>query len=58
MTDNFDLVQAESELAEARSGRVLAAIEEILAAAQLRRAEGTLGEAFAVSAESSDGRLR
>ena len=58
VTDNFDLVQAESERAEARSGRVLAAIEEILAAAQVRRAEGTLGEAFAVSAEPSDGRLR
>jgi len=58
VTDNFDLVQAESELAEARSGRVLAAIEEILAAAQLRRAEGTLGEAFVVAADSADGLLR
>jgi outer membrane protein len=48
VTDNFDLVQAETDLAEARSGQVLAAIDEVLSAAQLRRVAGTLGEAFAV----------
>lgn len=55
VTDNFDLVQAETELAEARGGRVLAAIEEELAAAQIRRAAGTLGEALGVSNELSEG---
>ncbi len=48
ITDNFDLVQAESERAEARSGQVLAVIEEVLAAADLRRAEGTIDEALGV----------
>jgi outer membrane protein len=55
VTDNFDLVQAETELAEARGAQVLAAIDEVLSAAQLRRAAGTLGEAFAVSDGSLDG---
>jgi outer membrane protein len=51
ITDNFDLVQAETDLAEARSGSVLAAIEELLAAAQVRRSAGTLGEAFGIPDE-------
>ena len=58
VTDNFDLVQAESQLAEAQSGRALAAIEEIVAAAQLRRAAGTLGDAFGISSQPPDERLR
>ena len=55
VTDNFDLVQAETELAEARSGQVLAAIDEVLSAAQLRRVAETLGEAFAIADGSHDG---
>ncbi len=55
VTDNFDLVQAETELTEARSGQVLAAIDEVLSAAQLRRVAGTLGDAFAVPDGSHDG---
>ena len=63
VTDNFDLVQAETDLAEARSGQVLAAIDEILAAAQVRRVAGSLGDAFGlpetyrsdVSTDGSDG---
>jgi outer membrane protein TolC len=58
VTDNFDLVQAETDLAEARSGQVLAAIDELLAAAALRRATGTLGDAFGLSEERSDGDRR
>jgi outer membrane protein len=54
VTDNFDLIQAETELAEARGAQVLAAIDEVLTAAQLRRAAGTLGEAFAVPDGSHD----
>ena len=49
VTDNFDLVQAETDLAEARSGQVLAAIAETMAAAELRRAAGTLEDAFEAS---------
>jgi outer membrane protein TolC len=48
VTDNFDLVQAETAVAEAESGRVLAAIEQVLAAAALRRSAGTLGDVFGV----------
>ncbi|MET0153420.1 MAG: TolC family protein [Candidatus Binatia bacterium] len=55
ITDNFDLMQAESELAEARGGQVLAAIDEILAAAAVRHATGTLEEAFGVADERLDG---
>lgn len=58
VTDNFDLVQAETDLTEARSGRVLSAIAEELAAAALRRSAGTLGEALRVSDEPSDGPSR
>jgi outer membrane protein TolC len=58
ITDNFDLVQAESELAEARGGQVLAAIDEILAAAAVRHATGTLEEAFGVADEPLDGERR
>jgi len=54
VTDNFDLVQAEGQLADAQSGRVLAAIEEIVAAAQLRRAAGTLGESFGIASPAPD----
>lgn len=46
VTDNFDLVQAELELAQARTGTVLAKIEQTLAAAVIRRATGTLVAAF------------
>jgi outer membrane protein len=55
ITDNFDLMQAESELAEARGGQVLAAIDAILAAAAVRHATGTLEEAFGVADERLDG---
>ena len=51
VTDNFDLVQAETDLAEAHSGSALAAIEQLLAAAQVRRAAATLGEAFGIADE-------
>lgn len=54
VTDNFDLVQAETDLAEARSGQVLAAIEEELASAQLRRSAGTLDAALGAENELSD----
>ena len=46
LTDNFDLVQAEEQLTEARAARVLAAIEHTIAAAAVRRATGTLTRAF------------
>lgn len=46
VTDNFDLVQAELELAQARTGSVLAKIEQTLAAAAIRRATATLVAAF------------
>ena len=46
VTDNFDLVQAETDLAEASSASVLAAIGEVLAVADVQHAAGTLGEAF------------
>src|SRR5690606_35972290 len=46
VTDNFDLVQAELELAQARSNSVLAKIDRTLAAAAIRRATGTLLDAF------------
>ncbi|MGH7899057.1 MAG: TolC family protein, partial [Candidatus Binatia bacterium] len=51
ITDNFDLVQAETDLAEAKSGNVLAAIEELLAGAQVRRSAGTLAESFGIADE-------
>jgi outer membrane protein TolC len=50
VTDNFDLVQAEEELTEAKTRQVLSAIQEALAAAAVRRAAGTLVEAFAAGA--------
>lgn len=50
VTDNLDLVQSEVQRLEAESGRVLAAIDEALAAAAVRRATGTLVDAFGGSA--------
>jgi outer membrane protein len=44
--NNFDLVQAEEQLTEARAARVLVSIDEALAAAAVRRAAGTLTDAF------------
>jgi outer membrane protein len=58
VTDNFDVVQAETDLAEAKSGQVLTAIDELLAAAALRRAAGTLGDVFGFSEGPSDGDRR
>jgi outer membrane protein len=57
VTDNFDLVQAETDLAEASSASVLAAIDEVLATADVQHAAGTLGEAFAAAppAEKTSG---
>lgn len=55
VTDNLDLVQAETDLAEARSGHVLAAVDELVAAASLRRASGTLGDVFDASGGPSGG---
>lgn len=46
LTDNFDLVQAEEQLTEARAAQILAAIDHTLAAAAVRRATGTLTAAF------------
>ncbi len=46
LTDNFDLVQAEEQLTEARASQILAAIDHALAAAAVRRAVGTLTTAF------------
>lgn len=46
LTDNFDLVQAEEQLTEARAATILAAIDQTLAAAAVRRATGTLTAAF------------
>lgn len=46
LTDNFDLVQAEEQLTEARAATILAAIDHTLAAAAVRRATGTLTAAF------------
>jgi len=44
LTDNFDLVQAEEQRADAKGGAVLAAIDEVIAAAAVHRAVGTLSE--------------
>jgi len=49
VTDNFDLVQAETDLAEASSASVLAAIGEVLAAADVHHAAGTLAETFGIA---------
>lgn len=46
LTDNFDLVQAEEQLTEARAAKILAAIDSALAAAAVRRSTGTLTAAF------------
>jgi len=46
LTDNFDLMQAEEQLTEARAARILAAIDRAVSAATVRRATGTLTEAF------------
>ncbi|MGH7336303.1 MAG: TolC family protein, partial [Myxococcota bacterium] len=46
ITNNFDLVQAEEQRTEAKSAYVLAAIEETLSAALVRRAAGALEDAF------------
>lgn len=46
LSDNFDLVQAEEQLTEARAGQILSAIDQALAAAAVRRATGTLTAAF------------
>jgi len=48
VTDNFDLVQAEEQRAEADAGSAIALIDEAVAAATVRRASGTLAEAFGV----------
>jgi outer membrane protein len=54
VTDNFDLVQAELELAQARTGSVLARIEQTLAAAAIRRATATLVAAFPSAARETE----
>ncbi|MDG2305456.1 MAG: TolC family protein [Candidatus Binatia bacterium] len=46
LTDNFDLVQAEEQLTEARAGQILATIDQAVAAGAVRRATGTLTAAF------------
>jgi outer membrane protein TolC len=46
VTDNFDLVQAEEQRAEAQASQAIALINEAVAAAVVRRASGTLAEAF------------
>jgi len=46
LTDNFDLVQAEEQLTEARAARILSSVDQALAAAAVRRATGTLTTAF------------
>jgi outer membrane protein TolC len=50
VTDNFDLVQSEVQLAEARSGTAIAAIDTAIAAAELHRVAGTLAERFGTPA--------
>ena len=50
ITNNFDLVQAEQQLTDARTQVVLGAIQEVMAAAFERRAAGKLLEAFGVAA--------
>jgi hypothetical protein len=46
VTDNFDLVQAEEQLTEARAAHLLAVIDRAVAAAAVRRTAGTLTRAF------------
>jgi len=49
VTDNFDLVQAEAQLAEARGSQVLAAIDQVAAGAVLLHTTGELVAAFGES---------
>jgi outer membrane protein TolC len=46
VTDNFDLVQAEEQLAESQAAQVVSMLDQTVAAAIVRRAIGTLSEAF------------
>lgn len=48
VTDNFDLVQAEEQRAEAEAAHAVALINQAVAAATVRRASGTLAESFGV----------
>ena len=61
VTDNLDLVQAEEQRAAAKGDTVLAAIDEVIAAASVHRAAGTLTEKFIAGAPaapaSEDGAL-
>ena len=54
ITNNFDLVQAEESRTEAKSAFVLATIHEAVAAANVRRAAGTLVEAFGGKADAGN----
>ncbi len=46
VTDNFDLVQAEEQRAEAQAAHAISFVNEAVAAAVVRRASGTLAETF------------